>query len=112
MIEPYMGPTARFAGSNPERQSIGLPGHCVACAEHGHVAAHPELGCGDVGCTPFHDEAAPASETAPETESALDRAVRETVEAMPPIPEDVKHGIARLLTRAWSQSRRDGHHGD
>lgn len=56
MIESYMGPTAPFAGSSAERQSVGLPGHCVKCAEHGHVAAHPDLGCGDVGCTARHDE--------------------------------------------------------
>lgn len=59
MIESYMGPTANFAGSNSERQSVGLPGHCVKCAEHGHVAAHPDLGCGDVGCNAAHDEPAP-----------------------------------------------------
>ena len=56
MIESYMGPTANYAGSNSERQSVGLPGHCVRCAEHGHVQAHPDLGCGDVGCTSAHDE--------------------------------------------------------
>lgn len=61
-----MGPTAAFAGSNSERQSVGLPGHCVACAEHGHVMAHPDLGCGDVGCTSLHDEPAPRDAPAPE----------------------------------------------
>lgn len=61
MIESYMGPTAAYAGSNSERQSVGLPGHCVACAEHGHVIAHPDLGCGDVGCSAFHDEPSPTS---------------------------------------------------
>lgn len=49
-------PTARFAGSNSERQSVGDPGHCERCAEVGHVKAHPELGCGDVGCYANHDE--------------------------------------------------------
>ncbi len=41
-----------FTGTNPERQSIGLPGHCDRCAEVGHVKAHPDLSCGDVGCEP------------------------------------------------------------
>lgn len=47
-------PTARYCGSNPERQSVGLPGHCERCAKVGHVRAHPDLGCGDVGCTAAH----------------------------------------------------------
>lgn len=70
MIESYMGPTANFAGSNSERQSVGLPGHCVRCAEHGHVAAHPDLGCGDVGCTSMHDEPAPLSDDPAEPAAA------------------------------------------
>lgn len=56
MIESYMGPPANYAGSNSDRQGVGLPGHCVRCAEFGHVAAHPDLGCGDVGCSSHHDE--------------------------------------------------------
>lgn len=44
-----------YIGSNPERQSIGDPGHCERCVEVGHVVAHPDLGCGDVGCTYSHD---------------------------------------------------------
>lgn len=47
-------PTASYAGSNSERQSTGLPGHCENCAEFGHVAAHRDLGCGDVGCHRSH----------------------------------------------------------
>lgn len=43
MIESYMGPTAAYAGSNSERQSVGLPGHCVTCAEHGHVAVEAKM---------------------------------------------------------------------
>ncbi len=43
-----------FVGSSSARQSIGLPGHCDPCAESGHVRAHPNLGCGDVGCTSTH----------------------------------------------------------
>ncbi|GAB2627642.1 hypothetical protein GCM10027270_13710 [Nocardioides ginkgobilobae] len=38
-------------------------------------------------------------------ESAPDRAVRETVAAMPPIPNDVRDEIARLLTRAWAEGQ-------
>lgn len=49
-------PTHGYPGTNPVRQSVGKPGHCEPCAEHGHVAAHPDLGCGDVGCTSHHDE--------------------------------------------------------
>ncbi|GAA1753713.1 hypothetical protein [Nostocoides vanveenii] len=48
-----------FAGANPNRQSVGLPGHCESCAQHGHVAAHPDFGCGDVGCDLDHDEYVP-----------------------------------------------------
>lgn len=47
-------------GSDQQRQSSGLPGHCEDCADRGHVAAHPELGCSDVGCTSGHED----SETA------------------------------------------------
>jgi hypothetical protein len=46
--------TARFAGTNSERQSVGDPGHCERCAQAGHVQAHPDLGCGDVGCEQAH----------------------------------------------------------
>lgn len=49
-------PTHLRAGTNSERQSVGLPGHCEQCAEHGHVAAHPSLGCGDVGCNAPHGD--------------------------------------------------------
>lgn len=50
-------PTHPYAGNNSARQSVGLPGHCEACAQHGHVAAHPDFGCGDVGCTTAHLDA-------------------------------------------------------
>jgi ADP-ribose pyrophosphatase YjhB (NUDIX family) len=43
-----------YAGTNPDRQSVGLPGHCDRCVAVGHVRAHPDLGCGDVGCTVRH----------------------------------------------------------
>lgn len=47
-------PTHPFAGSNSDRQSTGLPGHCEPCAQFGHIIAHPSLGCGDVGCNRCH----------------------------------------------------------
>lgn len=47
-------PTHRHAGSDKERQQVGKPGHCEECARRGHVAAHPDLGCGDVGCNDSH----------------------------------------------------------
>jgi len=54
-------PTADYAGSNTERQRVGLPGHCKRCAAVGHVAAHPNFGCGDVGCDRAHPEPNPAT---------------------------------------------------
>jgi hypothetical protein len=47
-------PTHPLAGSDAARQSVGLPGHCEDCAALGHVIAHPELGCADVGCDIDH----------------------------------------------------------
>lgn len=44
----------RYSGSNQDRQSRGDPGHCERCVEHGHVRAHPNLGCADVGCYAKH----------------------------------------------------------
>ncbi len=49
-------PTHKYAGSNSERQSVGDPGHCEPCAVQGHLVAHPDLGCGDVGCYRDHPE--------------------------------------------------------
>jgi hypothetical protein len=43
-----------YTGTDPARQSIGLPGHCDDCAKRGHVLAHPDLGCADVGCDEAH----------------------------------------------------------
>lgn len=51
-----MFPTHPYAGSNSDRQSVGDPGHCERCAEFGHVRAHRDLGCGDVGCTKDHNQ--------------------------------------------------------
>ncbi|MFE7780282.1 hypothetical protein [Streptomyces nigrescens] len=49
-------PTHPFAGTSKERAEVGLPGHCELCAEVGHVKAHRNLGCGDVGCSSAHDD--------------------------------------------------------
>jgi hypothetical protein len=46
----------RYAGSDPARQGIGDPGHCDDCARVGHIVAHSDLGCGDVGCISDHEE--------------------------------------------------------
>jgi len=54
-VKPYP-PTHRYCGSDSERQSVGDPGHCERCAEVGHILAHPDLGCGDVGCTMRHGD--------------------------------------------------------
>lgn len=48
-------PTHSLAGASKERAEVGLPGHCERCAEVGHVKAHRNLGCGDVGCSSAHD---------------------------------------------------------
>jgi hypothetical protein len=45
---------ASYVGTNTDRQSVGLPGHCERCVREGHVAAHPALGCADVGCLDSH----------------------------------------------------------
>lgn len=45
-------------GSSKKRAEVGLPGHCERCAEVGHVAAHPDMGCGDVGCDTSHPDPA------------------------------------------------------
>lgn len=54
---PYPGSSSAthgFPGSDPDRQSVGVPGHCEDCARYGHVRAHPDLGCADVGCVSAH----------------------------------------------------------
>lgn len=50
----FLPPTHSHSGRDSERQSIGLPGHCEPCAIVGHVVAHPDYGCGDVGCNVNH----------------------------------------------------------
>ena len=57
-LHEFYPPTHNRSGTNPERQRVGDPGHCEACAQHGHVIAHPDLGCGDVGCHRPHEEPA------------------------------------------------------
>lgn len=53
---PFWPPTHSFSGTNTERAYVGDPGHCDHCAVLGHVEAHPDLGCGDVGCSRAHGE--------------------------------------------------------
>lgn len=52
---PYRQSPHPLAGSNSERQSVGDLGHCEDCCSVGHVVAHPDLGCGDVGCDVSHE---------------------------------------------------------
>lgn len=47
---------SRYCGNNPDRQSVGDPGHCEDCCSVGHIVAHPDLGCGDVQCYSDHDD--------------------------------------------------------
>lgn len=54
---PYSQIPHEYAGSSPARQTVGNPGHCEDCCSVGHVDAHPDLGCGDVGCVRDHPEA-------------------------------------------------------
>jgi hypothetical protein len=69
-------PTHPFAGSDPGRQSVGDPGHCERCAGFGHVAAHPGLGCGDVGCSSAHGPDEPADIEGKRALAELRRRVR------------------------------------
>ena len=71
---PYSQAPHKFAGSDSERQSVGDPGHCEDCCSVGHVKAHPDLGCGDVGCDLSHDEPEPMKA------GAIGRTVRSSVD--------------------------------
>lgn len=51
-----MTQTITHAGTDKDRQERGLPGHCDDCVDLGHVIAHPDMGCGDVGCGRYHLE--------------------------------------------------------
>lgn len=53
---PYRQHPHDLCGSNADRQSVGDPGHCEDCCSVGHVVAHPDLGCGDVGCYRTHGD--------------------------------------------------------
>lgn len=48
-------PTHAYPGHSKHRAEEGVPGHCERCCQYGHVKAHRDLGCGDVGCTKGHD---------------------------------------------------------
>lgn len=56
---PGYPPTHPYAGTSKARAGVGDPGHCDHCAVLGHVRAHPDLGCGDVGCNQAHSPANP-----------------------------------------------------
>ncbi|RSN26528.1 hypothetical protein DMC63_01445 [Streptomyces sp. WAC 05977] len=67
---PYRQMPHELCGSNSERQSVGDPGHCEDCCSVGHVVAHPDLGCGDVGCYRTHgDETDPPAPFVPAAEA-------------------------------------------
>lgn len=70
-------PTHQYAGSCKERAEIGKPGHCEPCAERGHVLAHPDLGCADVGCYQAHDDEAPAAQLRPPFVLTVDECLAE-----------------------------------
>lgn len=75
LYAPGYPPTHPHAGADSERASVGDPGHCEVCAILGHVAAHPDYGCGDVQCTSDHDEPVTA-ELADSFRRAAERASR------------------------------------
>lgn len=77
--------TASYSGSNKARQEVGDPGHCERCAEVGHVIAHPNLGCGDVGCDRAHPEEDMTSDEYWDREDAdrLADALRAIIDALP-----------------------------
>lgn len=45
-----------LCGTSKDRAQRGDPGHCEDCCAVGHLHAHDDLGCGDVGCTRDHDD--------------------------------------------------------
>ena len=87
-----------FAGANPNRQSVGLPGHCESCAQHGHVAAHPDFGCGDVGCDQNHDEIVP--EVSPFVDAVIDNEMARADQALDEIVRLQREISRRSLTAA------------
>ncbi len=60
---PYRQHPHDLCGSNTARQEVGDPGHCEDCCSVGHVVAHPDLGCGDVGCYRSHGAELPSAAT-------------------------------------------------
>lgn len=87
---PYRQAPHRYCGSDADRQSVGDPGHCEDCASVGHIVAHPDLGCGDVGCYSSHDvppppgeRATPSAElpSAPRPGRDIDRRISAAIEA-------------------------------
>lgn len=52
----YRQTAHKLCGSDADRQSVGEAGHCEDCCAVGHLHAHPDLGCGDVGCYRSHDD--------------------------------------------------------
>lgn len=100
-----------FTGSNSERQSVGLPGHCDDCAEVGHVAAHPDLGCTDVGCHSAHPEEPDTDtiDTTPETDPLA--AAAHALGHPWPLPSDEHPDLTKMRLReieALARGYRDG----
>ena len=87
-----------YTGSNPERQSVGLPGHCEDCAEHGHVAAHPDLGCSDVGCDSAHPEEPDTTAASGEATDPMAAAARALGHPWP-LPTDEHPDLTKMRVR-------------
>jgi hypothetical protein len=85
-----------YTGSNSERQSVGLPGHCDDCAETGHVAAHPDLGCSDVGCDTAHPE---EPETATGQDADPQAAAARALGHPWPLPTDEHPDLTKMRLR-------------
>lgn len=111
----HLGTVTSYTGSSSERQSVGLPGHCDRCAALGHVKAHPNLGCTDVGCYSAHDEPAPQDPSGPNAPGAA--AIPDTVllfnalrpHATPVIFTDMKHGgIDKVTVHLFHAIREHG----
>lgn len=68
---PYRQFPHKYCGSNSDRQSVGNPGHCEDCVSVGHLVAHPEWGCGDVGCNSEHPEPDVSSEVRSQLEDVI-----------------------------------------
>jgi hypothetical protein len=89
-------------GQNTERQSVGLPGHCDRCAEVGHVVAHPDLGCADVGCTQSHGSGRAQPDT-PRTADADDLIALDASATLRPLEDAVLDAAL-----AWASVDLDG----